>query len=280
MVSGPNDFMQHLIEMVIKKKQNQNITQEYDTQLKTFALTLHFYSPRAYNYMRTKFDLCLPHPRTLRGWYQNVGCKPGITMEAIDTIKAMSKEKKDLVIALTFDEMSIREHIEFDGRNHHGYVDVGNVKSIVQYICGYVVKKIANKIKCESCVNVLYGEVKEGSLINMKDVGGLVNPFQDVYEIGVFSERVFRKHVKGKIVNENIFQKIVNECLVSCKHFFNTLDIHMYDSPALSNHKHLIIKLIIETYLVIRLKYEAKLQNTSKESLRHFYNKLVIFGGK
>lgn len=47
-------------------------------------------------------------------------------MEAIEIIKAVAEEKRDLVIALLFGEMSIREHIEFDGRNHHGYVDVGN----------------------------------------------------------------------------------------------------------------------------------------------------------
>lgn len=154
------------------------------------------------------------------------------------------------------------------------------IKSIVEYICGYVVKRIAKKIKCESCVTVLYGDVREGSLIYMKDEGGLIYPSQDVFEIGVKSERVFRKFIKDKNVNENMFKKLVNECLVLCKQLFKTLNIHMYESPASSNHKYLLIKLVIETYFIIRIKYEAKLQNIAKDSLRHFYNKLVIFGGK
>lgn len=680
------DFLQNLIDRVNKKNQNKKMREKYDAQLKTFALTLHFYSPRAYNYMRKKFDLCLPHPRTLRGWYQNVDCRPGITKEAIETIKHVAKEKTDLVITLMFDEMSIREHIEFDGRNHHGYVNVGNnihgdhvdkakealvimavavnsfwkipiayffgrgftatqkatllkqcidalsdfvkiisvtfdgiasninmatilgaslsnapfrpyffyrekkyyilldachllklvrntfaeykifhhnneiisyefienlyklqsdiglhlankitakhvnfvnhkmnvrlaaqllsnsvanslefcnenlklpcfencqatteflkninnlfdifnsknllshdfkkplntknfektiaecdkvcqyiqnlkcngksltesrrklgfvgfmsnsvalkwiyvdliesgklkflptyklsqdhletffsavrsrggfnnnptarqftaaykrlichvevqisdkanclpletisilnaqrshtidtinsttglsailtphedmpvdqvqsidddsdflscmpwvpegmecvIKSIVEYICGYVVKKVTKKIKCERCVTVLYGDVKVGSFIYTKDVGGLIYPSQDVYDVGVQSERVFRKCIKGKNMDQFEFHKVVNDCLVTCKNFFKVLDSHMYDSPVLFNHKHLLIKAIIEIYLTIRIKYEAKLENTSKESLRHFYNKLVLFGGK
>lgn len=82
-------------------------------KFKKFALTLHF-RHRCYNDIKTKcFVLSLP--RILRGWYQSVNCKPSITKEAIDNIKTVAEEKEDCIIALMFDEMSIRKHIEFDG---------------------------------------------------------------------------------------------------------------------------------------------------------------------
>ncbi|KAL3198327.1 hypothetical protein MRX96_014445 [Rhipicephalus microplus] len=40
---------------------------KYPPELRAFALTLHFYSPAAYEYVRSKFNEALPSQRTLRG---------------------------------------------------------------------------------------------------------------------------------------------------------------------------------------------------------------------
>lgn len=37
-------------------------------ELKKFALTLNFYSSKAYDYVRKSFNFSLPHPSTLRKW--------------------------------------------------------------------------------------------------------------------------------------------------------------------------------------------------------------------
>lgn len=37
-------------------------------EIKEFALTLQFYSSKAYNYVRRTFGLALPHPSTIRKW--------------------------------------------------------------------------------------------------------------------------------------------------------------------------------------------------------------------
>ena len=42
---------------------------EYTKDQKEFALTLHLHGPKAYNYLRKKQDLNLPHPTTLRRYY-------------------------------------------------------------------------------------------------------------------------------------------------------------------------------------------------------------------
>lgn len=102
------------------------------------------------------------------------------------------------------------------------------IKSIIEYnISRCVVKKVARKIKCEPCVAALYGEVIEVSLIYMKDIAGLIYSSEDVIGIAIESERLFRKTMKFKNVNENMFRKLVNQCLVTSKNFFNILDIHI-----------------------------------------------------
>ncbi|KAK5640344.1 hypothetical protein RI129_011155 [Pyrocoelia pectoralis] len=40
--------------------------------LRKFSITLHFFSPKAYTYVRNRFSNCLPHPKTLGKWYSSI----------------------------------------------------------------------------------------------------------------------------------------------------------------------------------------------------------------
>ena len=44
----------------------------YSEEIKAFAMTLQFYSSKAYKYVRKSFDLLLPHPAHIRKWYSKV----------------------------------------------------------------------------------------------------------------------------------------------------------------------------------------------------------------
>lgn len=46
--------------------------QEVKENVKNFAVTLHFYSPRAYSFVRKTFGNQLPHPRSITRWYASV----------------------------------------------------------------------------------------------------------------------------------------------------------------------------------------------------------------
>lgn len=98
----------------------------YPAELKSFALTLNFYSPRAYNYVRDTFHNILPHPRTLQKWYASVACESGFHIESINTLKIKVSEcaskGKACVCALIIDEMAIHKKIEWDGDKFLGYV--------------------------------------------------------------------------------------------------------------------------------------------------------------
>lgn len=116
-----------IIQRLFQKQQEKSVTKKYEQSVRSFAITLHFYSPKAYNYVRQKFRNCLPHPKTLCKWYSTVNAKPGFSVESFNFLKLkVSHSVNPLVCCIIFDEMAIRQHLEFDGDNVSGYVDFGN----------------------------------------------------------------------------------------------------------------------------------------------------------
>lgn len=98
----------------------------YPPALKKFALTLHFYSTAAYQYLRRIFNKSLPHPSTLFRWYKNVKAEPGFTDEAFNRLTDKSKQSSEpLICSLIADEMSIRQQRIWTGTKYEGLVDMG-----------------------------------------------------------------------------------------------------------------------------------------------------------
>lgn len=105
----------------------QSLPKEYPPELRKFALTLHFYSPKAYTYVRKCFNSSLPHPKSLSKWYRSVNGNPGFLEEALNSIfERVKATDYPLYGTLIFDEMSIRQHVEYDGEKYSGYVDFGD----------------------------------------------------------------------------------------------------------------------------------------------------------
>lgn len=102
--------------------------------VRSFALTLHFHSPRAYNYLRERFDKHLPNTATIRKWYANSNSngEPGICQQTLSTLKTLSAEMKakgeKLVVALSFDEMAIRKNVKWSDakKKFLGQITYGN----------------------------------------------------------------------------------------------------------------------------------------------------------
>ncbi|KFM72260.1 THAP domain-containing protein 9, partial [Stegodyphus mimosarum] len=66
----------------LKKK-----TKSFSNELKSFTLSLFFYSPKAYEYCRQTLMPSLPHPTTVRRWYNVINGCPGFTEEALSAVK-------------------------------------------------------------------------------------------------------------------------------------------------------------------------------------------------
>jgi len=72
-----SNVSQELINRMKKVKKGQG--RKYSPLLKSFALTLQFYSTKAYNFVRNTFDKALPHQRYIRQWYSKIPAEPGFT---------------------------------------------------------------------------------------------------------------------------------------------------------------------------------------------------------
>jgi len=116
-----------LITNWTKKKLGKKVPKKYSATIRQFALSSHFFSAKAYSYVRQQFDTILPHSRTLSKWYRNVNAEPGFTEESLKmlTLK-VNNSPHPFLLALSMDEMAIRQHLEFDGTKYYGRVDMGN----------------------------------------------------------------------------------------------------------------------------------------------------------
>lgn len=78
-------------------------------ELRSFALTLKFYSAKAYEYVHDKFDLIVPHRRKIRTWYNPIDSEPVFARDAFVAMKLKAKtakvERNELLSALMLDEM-------------------------------------------------------------------------------------------------------------------------------------------------------------------------------
>ncbi|KAE8748562.1 hypothetical protein FOCC_FOCC004738 [Frankliniella occidentalis] len=97
-----------------------------DPHLRAFALTMHYYSPAGYRYLRRKFKESLPSDCTLSRWYSTMDGDAGFTPSSFDALKRLSENKgKKLVVALMVDDMAIRRRVNVVGTNVTGFPDLG-----------------------------------------------------------------------------------------------------------------------------------------------------------
>ncbi len=76
------------IKRAVQNASKSATTREtFPPELRAFALTLQFYSTKAYEYVRETFCLALPHVRTLQDWYTSINGNPGFTQEAFDMLR-------------------------------------------------------------------------------------------------------------------------------------------------------------------------------------------------
>lgn len=78
------------LQLSIFRDTKNNVTRapcgrRYSDIVKEFATTLHYYSPKAYNYVRS--ILPLPQPSLIRKWSSVLECEPGFIKESFEALK-------------------------------------------------------------------------------------------------------------------------------------------------------------------------------------------------
>lgn len=99
-------------------------------------------SPRAYNYVRTKFNNNLPHTGTIRIWYANSSANghPGISKETLETLTTLSDEHKakdsSVYATLSLDEVYIKRHVQWSDAQKMfiGNITYGSIPQNAEYL--------------------------------------------------------------------------------------------------------------------------------------------------
>lgn len=113
------DDAQRIMHCFRGQRNQTEDNRQYSSSVRKFSLTMHFHSPRAYQYLRDKFGNTLPHVSTLRKWYANSDTKgePGILPEAMLTLKSlaekMKSEGKRLLISVCCDETAMKRNVQW-----------------------------------------------------------------------------------------------------------------------------------------------------------------------
>lgn len=117
---------------------------QYSPIVRKFCLSLHYYSPRAYQFVRETFKNNLPHPNTIKSWYSNsdVRGEAGIQEERLKCLKRIASDfneakKTKMICSMIFDEMNVRQQIYWS-RSHQDYIGMvpkdqnGNVENVFE----------------------------------------------------------------------------------------------------------------------------------------------------
>lgn len=128
----PMELMRRILLNNRANTKSKNSRKAYPVELKRFAMTLQFYSTKAYEYVRKSFNLALPATSTIRAWLSKIDCSPGFTKPALDSLAMRAtqyreKTGQELLCCLLLDEMSLKTEIVCEKQSGYlwGYVDVG-----------------------------------------------------------------------------------------------------------------------------------------------------------
>ena len=108
------------------KNSKKGKNSRYSDSIKQFAVSLHFYSPRAYEYVRK--SLHLPCSATIRAWAAAIQCEPGFLTDVIEHLQnTLKDDEKDCILLV--DEMAIKKEVIWDVKNKKfaGHTDYGPI---------------------------------------------------------------------------------------------------------------------------------------------------------
>ncbi|GFN94273.1 LOW QUALITY PROTEIN: THAP domain-containing protein 9 [Plakobranchus ocellatus] len=102
-----------LIQNELEASQTSSGQHRYSEAVKEFAITVHFYSPKAYDYLRG--FLHLPSPSTIRRWATSIDCEPGFLSNVINKLGEDLEKNSDMKdVCIMFDAISIKKECLYD----------------------------------------------------------------------------------------------------------------------------------------------------------------------
>ena len=123
--------------------------------------------------------------------------------------------------------------------------------SVVEYMSGYVVKRICEKLSCEDCKHVLTGNQKHGLIFTREfnsEQEKLVYPSKFVHRVLCVAESVLKSELEKNWLGKKYFFdyvniKIVNSFISLHSVMMKAMDNHCYDLLKEQHYKFLLFSL-------------------------------------
>lgn len=115
------------LEIITNLLKTQNKTKRYSSEVKAFANTIYYYSPKAYKYIQPILNL--PHPKYVQSWASSRDAEPGYLEEVINLLKnEVIKDPTKANASLVLDEMSLKSDTPYNSstKKYEGKVDLGS----------------------------------------------------------------------------------------------------------------------------------------------------------
>ena len=146
--------------------------------------------------------------------------------------------------------------------------------NIVEYISGFTIKRLSQKIVCDTCRNCLITSKPDvPTLTTLKDYGEfLVYPSKDVLVICEICEKVIVIEVsRNNWLSKRFFFDYISLKIV--KIVIESTDLADFD-----DHRYDLVKKIVSCYTCLRLKHHARLENQKlkKKKIRAKLSRLIL----
>lgn len=217
---------------------------------------MDYYSPKAYGYIRKKFNNNLPNVSTLRKWYSNSDAngEAGISRESISMIRNLVAEanenNKPFLCSLSFDEMSIHRNVQYCAQEKKisGFITYGNLDAgedelpVARYaivfmvtdvssqksfpVAHHFIKSLNARQKADLIRNILEAITQAGATTINITCDGLVTNFSTLELLGAHLKiDNLQPSIRNPFNNTkiNIFfdachmLKLTRNCIESCK---------------------------------------------------------------
>jgi len=160
--------------------------------------------------------------------------------------------------------------------------EIKYVNDVIEYISGFVVRKIIKKMSFLICVMAMIEKhVEVGlDLIQVKNRCELMKPSYDIIGLCKAAEQVFKTHqhqlstIKNNPINYLIIKATSR---IQINNMFKSLSDHILNQSPLNNHLLQILHLTLKTYFTVRLHHFNKTISEPKERIRSFLTKTVHF---
>jgi hypothetical protein len=144
------------------------------------------------------------------------------------------------------------------------------VEGVVDYIAGFVAKKLKTKFECHICIQNLEGSDEEMPLL--KKIKKQRFPKNAINGCCIYLQN------RRKIYQAPRYKKNYMHNIMTTK-IFNVVENSVFLADTKEKHRAQLINSIIKCYLNVRFFYEAKKTN-SKPSIHQKYTKAVLFKGQ